>query len=90
MNNQVLADRVGLTGDLALHHRELDEIGGHSVAAAHEADEFGAALECRRPAVGVMGVKKRQANKMCGDGVSVSEIAEVLGVARSVLYRNLQ
>lgn len=34
--------------------------------------------------------KKRQANKMRGDGVSMSEIAEVLGVARSTLYRNLQ
>ncbi|BAE46325.1 recombinase family protein [Rhodococcus erythropolis] len=33
--------------------------------------------------------KKRQANKMRGDGVSMREIAEVLGVARSTLYRNL-
>jgi len=34
--------------------------------------------------------KKRQANKMRGDGVSMTEIAEVLNVARSTLYRNLQ
>ncbi|WP_456308204.1 recombinase family protein [Rhodococcus erythropolis] len=33
--------------------------------------------------------KKRQANKMRGDGVSMREIAEVLNVARSTLYRNL-
>ncbi|PVX59750.1 recombinase family protein [Rhodococcus globerulus] len=33
--------------------------------------------------------KKRQAKKMKGDGVSMREIAEVLGVARSTLYRNL-
>ncbi|ALU73613.1 resolvase (plasmid) [Rhodococcus erythropolis R138] len=34
--------------------------------------------------------KKRQANKMRGDGVSMTEIAEVLNVALSALYRNLQ
>ena len=34
--------------------------------------------------------KKRQAKKMRGDGVSMTEIAEVLNVARSTLYRNLQ
>ncbi|MCZ4570203.1 helix-turn-helix domain-containing protein [Rhodococcus erythropolis] len=34
--------------------------------------------------------KKRQANKMRGDCVPMSEIAEVLGVARSTLYRNMQ
>lgn len=35
-------------------------------------------------------VKKRQANKMRGYGVSMTEIAEVLNVARSALCRNLQ
>lgn len=34
--------------------------------------------------------KKRLATKMKGDGVSMTEIAEVLNVARSTLYRNLQ
>ncbi|WP_369597475.1 recombinase family protein [Rhodococcus sp. OK302] len=33
--------------------------------------------------------KKRQADKMRGDGVPMSEIAEVLDVATSTLYRNL-
>ncbi|WP_374230477.1 recombinase family protein [Rhodococcus sp. ARC_M6] len=33
--------------------------------------------------------KKRQADKMRGDGVPMSEIAEVLGVGRSALYGNL-
>ena len=34
--------------------------------------------------------KKRLATEMKGDGVSMTEIAEVLNVARSALYRNLQ
>ncbi|KZL32485.1 MULTISPECIES: hypothetical protein [Rhodococcus] len=33
--------------------------------------------------------KKRQATKMKGDGVSMTEIAEVLNTARSTLCRNL-
>lgn len=34
--------------------------------------------------------KKRQAKKMRGDGVPMTEIAEVLNIARSTLYRNLK
>lgn len=34
--------------------------------------------------------KKRQATKMKGDGVPMTEIAEVLNIARSTLYRNIK
>ncbi|WP_411194455.1 recombinase family protein [Rhodococcus erythropolis] len=54
------------------------------LAAARDRGRIGG----RPPSLTV--AKKRQANKMRGDGVPMSEIAEVLGVARSGLYRNLQ
>ncbi|MDV8006211.1 recombinase family protein [Rhodococcus sp. IEGM 1318] len=44
---------------------------------------------CGRPS-SLTVIEKRQASKMKGDGVSMTEIAEVLNVARCALYRNLQ
>lgn len=37
----------------------------------------------------VTAAKKRQAKKMRAEGASMSEIAEVIGVARSTLYRHI-
>ncbi|WP_317556948.1 helix-turn-helix domain-containing protein [Rhodococcus erythropolis] len=57
---------------------------GCFLSAARERGRIGG-----RPS-SLTAAKKRQANKMRGDGVSMTEIAEVLNVARSTLYRNLQ
>ncbi|WP_354580015.1 helix-turn-helix domain-containing protein [Rhodococcus sp. PvR044] len=39
--------------------------------------------------VALTAAKKRQANGMRAEGTPMSEIAEVLGIARSTLYRSL-
>lgn len=71
-------------GALAEFERQL--IRERTVAGLNAARERG--RTGGRPAT-LTPAKKRQAKKMRAEGTPMSEIAEVLGVARSTLYRHL-